>query len=189
MNLVHQLICSSSRWKRVLQNDVLPWALDGLDLGPELLEIGPGYGAATEVLHGRVGRLTCVEVDPKLAGDLRERMQGENVIVMHEDATATTLPEAAFDAAVCFTMLHHVPSPALQDRLLKEAFRLLKPGGVFAGTDSLDGRIFRVLHLFDTLVVVDPEKLPARLRDAGFEDVQVDRNAHSFRFRARKPAA
>jgi SAM-dependent methyltransferase len=187
MNLVHRILCSSARWKQTMQNDVLPWSLDGLELGSELLEIGPGYGAATELLHSRVGRLTCVEVDPKLAGDLRERMRGHNVTVMHEDATATSLPAGAFDAAVCFTMLHHVPSPLLQDRLLAEAFRLLKPGGVFAGTDSLDGRIFRFLHLFDTLVVVDPGTLPARLTDAGFEDVQVDTNAHAFRFRARKP--
>jgi SAM-dependent methyltransferase len=187
MNLVHRILCSSARWKETMQNDVLPWSLDGLELGSELLEIGPGYGAATELLHSRVGRLTCVEVDPKLAGDLRERMRGHNVTVMHEDATATSLPAGAFDAAVCFTMLHHVPSPLLQDRLQAEAFRLLKPGGVFAGTDSLDGRIFRFLHLFDTLVVVDPGTLPARLTDAGFEDVQVDTNAHAFRFRARKP--
>jgi len=187
MNLVHRILCSSARWKQTMQNDVLPWSLDGLELGSELLEIGPGYGAATELLHSRVGRLTCVEVDPKLAGDLRERMRGHNVTVMHEDATATSLPAGAFDAAVCFTMLHHVPSPMLQDRLLAEAFRLLKPGGVFAGTDSLDGRIFRFLHLFDTLVVVNPGTLPARLTDAGFEDVEVDTNAHAFRFRARKP--
>jgi SAM-dependent methyltransferase len=170
-----------------MQNDVLPWSLDGLELGSEVLEIGPGYGAATELLHSRVGRLTCVEVDPKLAGDLRERMRGQNVKVMQEDATATSLPAGAFDAAVCFTMLHHLPSPVLQDRLLAEAFRLLKPGGVFAGTDSLDGRIFRFLHLFDTLVVVDPGTLPARLTNAGFEAVHVDANSHAFRFRARKP--
>jgi SAM-dependent methyltransferase len=187
MNLVHRILCSSARWKQTMQNDVLPWSLDGLELGPELLEIGPGYGAATELLHSRVGRLTCVEVDPKLAGDLRERMRGHNVTVMHEDATATSLPAGAFDAAVCFTMLHHVPSPLLQDRLLAEAFRLLKPGGVFAGTDSLDGRIFRFLHLFDTLVVVNPGTLAARLANAGFEDVHVGRNSHAFRFRARKP--
>ncbi len=187
MNLVHRILCSSARWKQTMQNDVLPWSLDGLDLGSELLEIGPGYGAATELLHSRVGRLTCVEVDPTLAADLRQRMRGHNVTVMHEDATATSLPAGAFDAAVCFTMLHHVPSPLLQDRLLAEAFRLLKPGGVFAGTDSLDGRIFRFLHLFDTLVIVDPDTLPARLTNAGFEDVHVDTNSHAFRFRARKP--
>ncbi|MFL6426886.1 MAG: class I SAM-dependent methyltransferase [Acidobacteriaceae bacterium] len=189
MNLVHRLLCSSSRWKQTMQKEVLPWSLDGLDLGSKLLEIGPGYGAATELLNNRGGHLTCVEVDTKLAEDLRERMRGRNVRVMHEDATATSLPEATFDAAVCFTMLHHVPSPALQDRLLREVFRLLRPGGIFAGTDSLDGRLFRFLHLFDTLVIVNPDSFPARLTDAGFEDVYVDRNSHAFRFRARKPLA
>jgi SAM-dependent methyltransferase len=170
-----------------MQQDVLPWSLDGLQLGSEVVEIGSGYGAATELLHTRVGRLTCVEVDAKLAEELRERMRERDVTVIHEDATGTSLPAASFDAAVCFTMLHHVPSPALQDRLLREVFRLLKPGGVFAGTDSLDGRLFRLLHLWDTLVIVAPERFPARLADAGFEDVQVDRNSHAFRFRARKP--
>jgi hypothetical protein len=28
-----------------------------------------------------------------------------------------------FSAAVCFTMLHHVPTPALQDRLLADPVR------------------------------------------------------------------
>jgi SAM-dependent methyltransferase len=85
-----------------------------------------------------------------------------------------SLPDESFDGAFCFTMLHHVPSPALQDRLLKEGARVLHPGGVFAGTDSLYSRSFRLLHLFDTMVVVDPATFPERLRAAGFEDVQVD---------------
>jgi SAM-dependent methyltransferase len=107
---------------------------------------------------------------------------------MCEDATAMSLPDESFDGAVCFTMLHHVRSAALQDRLLKEVARILRPGGVFAGTDSLYSRSFRFLHLFDTMVVVDPATFPARLKAAGFDDVQVDVMApYAFRFRARKP--
>jgi hypothetical protein len=75
----------------------------------------------------------------------------------------------------------------MQDRLLAEAFRVLRPGGIFAGTDSADSRVFRFLHLFDTLTVVDPGAFPDRLKAAGFEDIQVDRNPYAFRFRARKP--
>jgi SAM-dependent methyltransferase len=86
-------------------------------------------------------------------------------------------------------MLHHVPSEALQTRLLAEVARVLRPGGMFAGTDSLYSRSFRLLHFLDTMVVVDPSTFPARLKAAGFGDVQVDvLKPYAFRFRARKPA-
>jgi SAM-dependent methyltransferase len=84
-------------------------------------------------------------------------------------------------------MLHHVPSAALQDRVLAEAARVLRPGGIFAGIDSLHRRFFGALHLFDTLVLVDPRTFPSRLQAAGFADTRVDVGQRSFRFRARKP--
>ena len=92
-----------------------------------------------------------------------------------------------FDTAFSFTMLHHVPSAALQDRLLTEVARVLRPGGTFAGTDSIYSRPFALLHLFDTMVVVDPATFASRLQSAGFVDVQVDVKQHAFRFRARVP--
>src|SRR4029077_12251023 len=86
-----------------------------------------------------------------------------------------------------FTMLHHVPCEAMQNRLLTEVARVLRPGGVFAGTDSLYSRSFRLLHLLDTMVVVDPDTFPERLRKAGFADARVDvLKPYAFRFRARK---
>ena len=63
---------------------------------------------------------------------------------------------------VCFTMLHHVPSVRQQDDLLREARRVLRPGGVFAGLDSLPRWKVRLIHLFDTMVPVDPATFPAR---------------------------
>jgi hypothetical protein len=53
--------------------------------------------------------------------------------------------------------------------------------------DSLSSRGFRLLHLFDTMVVVDPTSFPERMEAAGFMDVQVDVNPYAFRFRARRP--
>jgi SAM-dependent methyltransferase len=168
---------------------VLPWTLEGLDLGSKVLEVGPGYGAATDLLRYRVAQLTCVEIDAKLAEDLRRRTLNQNVTVLCEDATTMSLPDASFDAAVCFAMLHHIASATLQDRLLTEVARVLRPGGIFAGTDSLDSSFFRLLHLFDTLVVVEPGAFSHRLKTAGFEDVEVDVNPYAFRFRAGKPSA
>jgi len=186
MNLLHRWLCSSARWKKVVETYILPWTLEGLNLGSDVLEVGPGPGASTDLLHGRVARLTCVEADYRLAEKLRRRL-GQSVCVMCEDATAMSLPDASFDGAVCFTMLHHVPSIAKQDRLLREVARVLRPGGLFAGTDSLYSRSFRLLHVFDTMVVVDPVTFPARLRAAGFSEVDVDvMEPYAFRFRARK---
>ncbi len=99
-----------------------------------------------------------------------------------------SLPNGMFDTAFSFTMLHHVPSVVLQDRLLAEVARVLRPGGTFAGTDSLYSRAFGLLHLFDTMVVVDPNSLPERLKAAGFVDIQVDAKQNAFRFRARAPS-
>jgi len=187
VNLVHSWLCSSARWKQAVKQYVLPWTLEGLDLGADVLEIGPGYGAATDLLRGRVTELTCVENDFKLAESLRRRTLNQNVTVLCEDATKMSLSNARFDAVVSFTMLHHVASTKLQDQLLGEVMRTLRAGGIFAGTDSIDSRFFRFMHVFDTLVVVDPGTFPGRLKAAGFENVQVDVNPYAFRFRARKP--
>jgi SAM-dependent methyltransferase len=188
MNILHRKLCSSARWKGVVQVYALPWVLEQIDLGREVLEIGPGYGAATEILQQLVTRLTCVESDRNLAELLRRTLNG-NVTVRCEDATAMSLPSASFDGAVCFTMLHHIKSPELQNKLFAEVARILKPGGIFAGTDSLKSRSMKLVHLFDTLVPVDPETLPQRLTAAGFENAQVALNPYAFRFRATKPLA
>jgi SAM-dependent methyltransferase len=165
----------------------LPWTLEGIELGSEVLEIGPGFGAATDHLMSPARHLTCVEINPSMANKLRRRTEGQNVTVLCEDATRSSLDSDTFDSAVCFTMLHHIPSEELQERLLREVLRVLRPGAVFAGTDSRQGRFFRWLHVFDTLTVVDPATFAGRLTVAGFEDARVDENPYAFRFRARKP--
>jgi SAM-dependent methyltransferase len=130
--------------------------------------------------------LTCVEIDRGFADALARRTAGSNVTVLCEDATAMSLASAAFDGAVSLTMLHHVPSAGLQDRLLSEVARVLRPGGVFVGVDSVYSRSLRLLHLFDTMVLVDPSTFPARLHAAGFKDVHVETNPYAFRFFARR---
>lgn len=107
---------------------------------------------------------------------------------MQADATDMPFSEDRFSGVVCFTMLHHVPSRELQDRLLREVSRVLRPGGVFAGTDSLGtSRAFKLLHIHDTLVPVSPDELSARLERAGLVEPSVEAGGSSFRFQARKP--
>jgi SAM-dependent methyltransferase len=187
MNTIHHWLCRSNFWRDTTQKR-LPWVIQGVPLGQDVLEIGPGFGVTTDLILPAVKHLTCVEIDRWLARKLAGRLSGKNVSVLCENASDLSLRDCSFDAVLCFTMLHHVPSPIEQDRVFKEAARVLRSGGIFAGTDSVYSWRFHLLHIFDTMVVVSPETLPERLRSAGFADVEVETNASAFRFRARKPA-
>jgi SAM-dependent methyltransferase len=186
MNDKHLELCSSAEWADAVERWIIPWVLDGIELGDDVVEIGPGPGLTTDVLRGRIEKVTAVEVDPVLAQRLAARLEGTNVDVVCADATATGLAGDRFTAATCFTMLHHVPSVELQDALLREVHRLLRPGGVLAGNDSLDSPDFRQLHIDDVCVPIDPGTFAARLTEAGFADVDVVKNEYGVRFRAWK---
>ena len=153
---------------------LVPAVLSGLNLGDDVLEIGPGPGLTTETLVPYVQRLTVIEIDEVLSPTLSKRVADTGVAVVTGDATNMPFRDDRFSAVVCFTMLHHIPTPALQDRLLSEVHRVLRPGGLFAGSDSSGRGIqFRLMHLFDTMTPVDPATLTDRLRAAGFHTVQV----------------
>lgn len=186
MNTLHNWICRSSRWRTTLQENLLPWALYGLDLGSTVLEVGPGFGMATDVLLKKWPRVISIEIDSRLAGSLARRLKGTNARVIQGDGAALPFPPEIFSGAVCFTMLHHVPSPELQNQLLSEVRRVLRPGGVFAGTDNRRSRLMQWLHYHDTLVPIDPETFGARLEAAGFVDIDIRVNPRVFRFRARR---
>lgn len=106
----------------------MPWILSGADLGAEVLEVGPGPGLTSDFLCARVPRLTAIEADPKLAESLRLRMSGSNVSVVTGDAASMPFQDAVFSGCATFTMLHHVPSPELQDAVFREMKRVLRPG-------------------------------------------------------------
>ncbi|OBI49665.1 methyltransferase type 11 [Mycobacterium kyorinense] len=186
MNLCHRLCCSSNRYFKAVEDGLLPWVLGDVDLGDNVLEIGPGYGANIRVLIDKTPHYTAVEIDPPMAQRLQGRYGGRARII-NGDGTDTGLPSDEFSAVVCFTMLHHVPTPALQDQLFAEAFRVLRPGGVFAGSDSAASTLFSILHFRDTCNPVSPDTLPDRLRRIGFTDIDVDANRRRLRWRAFAP--
>ncbi len=188
MNAIHNVICSSGWWARRVEHELLPWGLKDCELGDDVLEIGPGFGATTRVLSRRLPRLTVLELDDGYCNRLRESL-GDSVSVVQGDATRLPFEDGRFSAAICFTMLHHIPSAELQDQAFAEVARVLAPGGTFAGTDSLGtGRLFKLIHVGDILERIDPDRLPARLQAAGLGEPRVGQGGRSFRFSARKPA-
>lgn len=172
MNYAHQVRCSSESWARAVE-ERMPGLLAGVELGDDVLEIGPGFGATTRVLAPLVPKLTAVEID-EASVELLRREFTDRVDIVHGDGTRLPFPDGRFSAVVCFTMLHHVPSVELQDALFAEACRVLRPGAVFRGMDSQLNPEFRLLHVDDTMVVLDAATLNARLERAGFERVESD---------------
>jgi SAM-dependent methyltransferase len=173
MNRTHLEYLASSEWADALQTELLPWLESTIQLGDDVLEIGPGPGLTTDLLRQRVAAVTAVEIDAALAADLKARLAGTNVSVIWGDGTELPLPDDRFSAATCFAMLHHMPSEEAQDQLFAELRRVLRPGGRFVATDSLDTERFRQAHVDDTYVPLDPTTLESRLRTAGFVDITL----------------
>jgi SAM-dependent methyltransferase len=170
MNSNHEKLCPSPEWAAHLQADVLPAVTAGVDLGQKMLEIGPGPGAATDWLRHKVDRLIA----------------GTNVVVRVGDATRLPDPDESFDSVGTFTMLHHIPTVALQNKLLAQAFRVLRPGGTLVCSDSLASNDLHHFHEGDTYNPVEPSSLLGRLQTIGFGRITIMVDG-VLSFTARKP--
>jgi SAM-dependent methyltransferase len=186
MNRLHRWLCNSDRWRSTLRQRV-PWVIAETDLGPNVLEIGSGPGLTTDLLRTSVPRLSALEIDPRLAASLSSRLAKSNVRVIEGDATHMPFGNSEFSSAASFTILHHVPSLELQDQVVGEVCRVLKPGGFFVGSDRLQNWWMCIIHIGNRLVPVNSASFGSRLR-AGFEVLEIQRNTEVFRFQARRPA-
>ena len=169
---------------------LLPWLLEGTEIGDHVLEIGAGAGAATEELRKRAGRVTSLEYSHHLLAKLVQRNRLQQGIVsanreaIQGDASALPFGKKTFSAVVAVLMLHHLKSPQAQNAAFGEIFRVLRPGGVFLAMDIPDGWLHRLAHIRSTFVPLDPASAPARLAAAGFSISTLDFRAGAFRIRA-----
>ncbi|HEY2353544.1 MAG TPA: class I SAM-dependent methyltransferase [Gaiellaceae bacterium] len=186
MNENHAL-CATSEWAEFMEQEVLEPVTAGVDLGAEMLEIGPGPGAATRWLRHRVDRLVALELDEESGTRLAGELAGTNVTVEIGDSTSIPFPDESFDSVACFTMLHHVPTQQEQFATLREAFRVLRRGGVLVGADSLASQGLHEFHEGDTYNPIDPARLLIFLQAAGFGHVMVSAG-RGLLFTARKPS-
>jgi SAM-dependent methyltransferase len=188
MNDNHAQLCASPEWAEHIQTEILPVLTRDVDLGADMLEIGPGPGAATDWLRHKVARLTAIEVDESAAALLADRFAGTDVVIVTGSAAELTYPDGSFDSVGCFTMLHHVPTIAMQNKILSEAFRVLRPGGALIGSDSLPSTDLHDFHAGDTYNPIEPATLLSRLQTLGFAEITVMVD-WSLKFIARKRGA
>ncbi|MGH7609059.1 MAG: class I SAM-dependent methyltransferase [Candidatus Dormibacteria bacterium] len=174
MNRSHATLCSSARWAAHIKERFITPLSARANLGDTMLEIGPGPGAATEQLRQLVDHLTVLEVNKAAAARLARRYREGNVEVVVGSASTIPFQDESFSSVASFTMLHHVPTVAQQDRILLETFRVLRPGGVLLGSDSLASAGLHAFHQGDTYNPVEPATFFTRLRMAGFARIVIE---------------
>jgi SAM-dependent methyltransferase len=154
----------------------------GFSPAARVLEIGCGTGSVTRLLARWPGVAEAVGVDPSpvfvaKAGELAAGLG--NASFEEGDGRALRFTDGDFDVVVCHTVLCHVPEP---DRVLAEAFRVLRSGGTLAVCDGDYATTTVALGEADPLqdcieavkagFLNDPwlvRRLPALLRSVGFE--------------------
>ena len=172
MNRFHRRYCASAKWEKLMLESLLrtPWTGSPSETMCWWDRAWPDYpGAGPHPPgHGRRDRPGTNTYGAGTDALVRQRQGGRR------GCDCLPFDDARFSSVVCMTMLHHLHDAAAQDRLFAEARRVLLPGGVICGSDNLGRGIrFRLIHIGDTRTVVDPETLPARLKSAGFDRVDV----------------
>lgn len=119
------------------------WLLDLLDVqGDErVLDIGTGNGGillplARRLLSGR-GHVTGLDMSAGMIEGARRTVESErlNVTFVLGDAQHLPFPDASFDIVMANHMLYHVPDI---EAAVREAYRLLKPGGIFLAATNTE---------------------------------------------------
>jgi ubiquinone/menaquinone biosynthesis C-methylase UbiE len=188
MNAFENWFCGSAIWRYATREKLLPWILQGSELGEHLLELGAGPGAATGELLRRVARVTSLEYSHRFAAQLQARYGAnglaDGVSVVQGDAAALPFASETFSSVVAVLMLHHLRSKELQERAFAEISRVLRPGGVFLAFEIQDSWVHRVGHIRSTFVPVDPATIATRLEAIGFSRVSVESQRGGFWLRA-----
>lgn len=149
----------------------------GLTGESHVLDLGSGLGGPARTIAETHGcRVTGVDLTPAFcdaAGVLTDWVGLANRVRFEVgDVTALPFADGCFDAAMT---LHVAMNIQAKDRLYAETRRVLRPGGVFAVYDVLQGEggevVYPVPWARDPSIshLATPDEMVALLREAGFE--------------------
>jgi arsenite methyltransferase len=159
----------------------------GAEPGDRVLDAGCGPGFYVAEILGRVGpegSVVGVDASAPMLGLAAKRCEGHDNVSFHEgDVTALPVSDADFDRVLSVQVLEYVADiPAA----LAELLRVLRPGGRVVIWDvdwatvswhtEHPERMQRLLRSWDEHLADPslPRTLAARMREAGFEDVELE---------------
>lgn len=161
-----------------------PTALAQLKPGEMVLDLGSGGGIDVLLSARRVGPagkaygLDMTDEMLALANENKRKAGAENVEFLKGEIENIPLPENAVDVIVSNCVIN---LSADKDRVLREAFRVLRPGGRFAVSDVVTrGEIAPEIRKSVLLWVgcvagaLDEKEYREKLAAAGFEQIEVE---------------
>jgi arsenite methyltransferase len=161
-----------------------PTALLALEPGQTVLDLGSGGGIDVLLSARRVGPtgkaygLDMTDEMLALARENQRKAGAPNVEFLKGTNEAIPLPDNSVDVIISNCVINLSPD---KDAVLREAFRVLKPGGRFAVSDvvvrgQVPADVRRSIELWVGCVAgaLEESEYGAKLRAAGFADVEVE---------------
>ena len=161
-----------------------PTALAKLNPGEVVLDLGSGGGIDVLLSAQRVGPtgkaygLDMTEEMLALANENKRKAGAENVEFLKGEIENIPLPDNSVDVVISNCVIN---LSADKDRVLREAFRVLKPGGRFAVSDvvtrgTIPNEIRQKVLLWVGCIAgaLDETEYKSKLQAAGFEQIEVE---------------
>jgi arsenite methyltransferase len=161
-----------------------PTELAQLNPGEVVLDLGSGGGIDVLLSAKRVGPtgkaygLDMTDEMLALANENKRKAGAENVEFLKGEIESIPLPDNSVDVTISNCVIN---LSADKDRVLREAFRVLKPGGRFAVSDvvtrgDISDEIRKSVLLWVGCVAgaLDENEYRAKLTAAGFDEVTIE---------------